>query len=126
MKRALLLIAHGSPQAEANAPLFQVLEVIRSRGAYPVVEAGFLECNEPTIPEAIAACVNQGADRIDAVPYFLHTGKHVAADLPTILQEARDRYPHVEFRLADYLGRSPSLTDLVARRATEAKFPTSL
>jgi len=121
VKRALLVIAHGSPQEEANAPLFEVLEEIRARGIYPVVQAGFLECNEPTIPRAVAACVNQGADRIDAVPYFLHTGKHVASDLPTLLEEARNRYPEVEFRLSDYLGRSPRLTDLLAQRAVESE-----
>jgi sirohydrochlorin ferrochelatase len=99
--------------------MHRVLEQIRARGVYPIIQAGFLECNRPTIPESVAECIRLGADRIDAVPYFLHTGKHVARDLPAILDECRNRYPDVEFRLSDFLGRSIRITDILARRAAD-------
>ena len=121
MKRALLIIVHGSPDESANAPVHQVANTILSREVYPIVSVGFLECNKPAIPEAVKLCVLQGADRIDAVPYFLHTGKHVADDIPTHLEEARSLYPQVDFRLADFLGRSPRLAALLARRAAETR-----
>ena len=54
-----------------------------------------MECNDPTITEAIDICVAAGAEEIIAVPYFLHTGTHVADDLPTLLEEAHARYPHI-------------------------------
>jgi sirohydrochlorin ferrochelatase len=88
--------------------------------AFPIVEVGFMECNEPTIPEAIDTCVERGATRVVAVPYFLHTGTHVADDLPTLLEEAQARHPGVEFRMGDYIGLSPRLTDLLAARAASA------
>jgi sirohydrochlorin ferrochelatase len=114
---ALLVMVHGSPRPEANAPMFRVVEDVRARGVYPIVEVGFLDCNAPDIPTAIDACVAQGAGRVLAVPYFLHTGNHVADDLPTLLEEAQARHPAVEFRLADFLGRSPRLTGILAERA---------
>ena len=64
VKTALLILVHGSPQESANDEMFRVVDSIRERGAYPIVEVGFLECNDPTIPEAIEYCVNLGADRI--------------------------------------------------------------
>ena len=41
MITALLLIAHGSRNAEANADLRQLAAELRRRGAYPIVEAAF-------------------------------------------------------------------------------------
>lgn len=113
---ALLILVHGSPKPIANADMFRVLDVIRERNVYPIVEAGFMECNEPNIPDAIDACAAAGAERIVAVPYFLHTGTHVADDLPTLLEAAQIRHPQIEFRMGSYLGRAPQLTEILADR----------
>jgi sirohydrochlorin ferrochelatase len=118
---ALLVLVHGSPRASANEPMHRVVELIRERGVYPIVEVGFMECNEPTIPEAVESCVEQGATRVIAVPYFLHTGNHVADDLPTLLEEAKRRYPEVEFLMGDFIGRAPELTDILLKRALAAR-----
>ena len=119
-KTALLVMVHGSPRPIANAEMFRVVEVVKGRGAFPIVEVGFMECNEPTIPEAIAVCVGQGATEVIAAPYFLHTGKHVADDLPTLIEEAIALYPGVTFRMGDYLGRSERLTDILRDRTQSA------
>lgn len=124
MKAALLVMVHGSPRPIANEDMFRVVEDLRGRAEvtarFPVIGVGFMECNEPTIPEAIDACVAQGATRVVAVPYFLHTGTHVCDDLPTLLEEARRRHPAVEFLLGDYIGLSERLTDLLRARAQAA------
>ena len=117
---AVLVMVHGSPKAEANDEMFQVVEMARKKGVYSIVEVGFLECNEPTITQAIAACVRQGARRIAAVPYFLHMGNHVAGDLPSLLEVAAAEWPNVEFRMGEYIGRSERLTELLAARAAQA------
>jgi sirohydrochlorin ferrochelatase len=118
---ALLVMVHGSPRPIANADMFRVVETFKARpdaaARFPIVEVGFMECNEPTIPDAIARCIGAGATRVVAVPYFLHTGNHVCDDLPTLLEEAHEQYPKVEFRMGDYIGLSPRLTDLLAARA---------
>ncbi|MBC8103810.1 MAG: CbiX/SirB N-terminal domain-containing protein [Cytophagales bacterium] len=124
MSDALLVMVHGSPRPVANEDMFRVVEQFRRRpdaaARFPIVEVGFMECNEPSIPEAIDRCVGGGAATVTAVPYFLHTGTHVCDDLPTLLEEARERHPHVTFRMGDYLGLSPKLTSLLAARADEA------
>jgi sirohydrochlorin ferrochelatase len=118
---ALLLIAHGSRQEEANADLHHVVEAMRARGRYGVVEACFLELAEPTIDEGAARCIARGARRVLLVPYFLSAGVHVRHDLA----EARDRlaaaYPRVAFRLAEPLGPHPLLLEIVAERARAAE-----
>jgi sirohydrochlorin ferrochelatase len=121
MKTALLVMVHGSPRPVANNDMFEVVEVVRERGVYPIVEVGFMEINEPSIPDAIARCVEQGAQRVLAVPYFLHTGNHVTDDLPGLLEEAQGQYPDVEFLMGDYLGHDPLLADVVTERAAAVR-----
>lgn len=120
LTEALLVMVHGSPRPESNADMFAVVEVVRRRGVYPIVEVGFLECNQPSIPAAIDDCVRQGAQRVIAVPYFLHAGNHVADDLPTLLEEAQARYPQVEFLMGDFLGHDAHITEVLRARVAEA------
>ncbi len=115
--KALIVMVHGSPKADANDDIRRVIDVVRSRSLFDIVEIGFMECNEPTIVEAVDEAVKRGADRVVGVPYFLHTGTHVASDLPAILDEARGRHPEVEFALGRYIGASNALAEILADRA---------
>jgi sirohydrochlorin cobaltochelatase len=120
MKEALLVMVHGSPRPVANEDVYAVLDIVRKRGVYPIVEVGFMECNDPTIPAAIDSCVAQGAERVIAVPYFLHTGNHVAEDLPNLLEEAQARHAEVEFLMGDYIGHDALIADVIRDRVMEA------
>jgi sirohydrochlorin ferrochelatase len=115
----LLLIAHGSRQAEANADLWHVAEGLRGRG-WPIVEASFLELAEPDIDEGGRLCVEQRAERVVLVPYFLSAGVHVLRDLASARDRLAARFAAVDFRLAQPLGRHPLLLDVVEERAREA------
>jgi sirohydrochlorin ferrochelatase len=119
---ALLLIAHGSRQAEANADLYHVADGLRRRG-HSIVEASFLELAEPGIEAGGRRCVAQGATRVVLVPYFLSAGVHVLRDLSEARTRLAERFPAVEFRLAEPLGRHPLLLDVVADRVREADSP---
>ncbi len=116
---ALLLIAHGSRNPEANADLHHVAAALRQRG-YPLVEPSFLELAVPTIDEGGAVCVAQGARRVVLVPYFLSAGVHVGRDLAEAQQRLATHYPEVEFLLAEPLGRHPLLLDVVAERVRQS------
>jgi sirohydrochlorin ferrochelatase len=119
MKTTLLLIAHGSRQPEANADLYHLADGLRQRG-HAIVEASFLELAEPTIEEGGVRCVGQGAERVVLVPYFLSAGVHVRRDLAEARDRLAARFPAVEFRLAEPLGRHPLLVEVVAERVREA------
>ena len=113
-------MAHGSRHSEANADLHHIVAQLRRRGRYALVEASFLELAEPTIAQAAARCVERGAWRVLLVPYFLSAGVHVRRDLAEMQRSLAERYPAVEFRLAEPLGRHPLLLDVVADRVREA------
>ncbi len=124
MVTALLLIAHGSRQPEANADLEYVAEALRQRG-YSITVASYLELAQPDIEEGGVCCVAAGARRVVLVPYFLSAGIHVRRDLTAVRDRLAARFPEVEFRLAEPLGRHPLLLDVVEERAREAAPPPS-
>jgi sirohydrochlorin ferrochelatase len=120
MKTALLLMAHGSRQAEANDDLRHVAEHMLQRGGFDVVVASFLELAEPTILQGGLQCVGRGARRVVMLPYFLSAGVHVRRDLTALREDLAARYPDIDFRLAEPLGQHPLLLEVVATRAQEA------
>ncbi len=116
---ALLLIAHGSRQPEANADLHHVARGLEEQG-YTIVVASFLELAEPAIDEGGRICVERGAGRVVLVPYFLSAGVHVRRDLTEVRDRLGQRFPDVDFRLAEPLGQHPLLLTVVADRVREA------
>jgi sirohydrochlorin ferrochelatase len=117
---ALLVIAHGSREAEANGDLYHVVDALRSRGRHVAVEAAFLELAQPDIDQGGARCVELGAKRVILLPYFLSAGVHVRRDLTEARRRLAEQFPQAEFRLAEPLGRHSLLLDILAQRAAEA------
>jgi sirohydrochlorin ferrochelatase len=120
VKTALLLIAHGSREPEANADLYHVVGELKKRGPHEIVEASFLELAEPDADEGGRRCVELGAAKVIIVPYFLSAGVHVRRDLTGICDRLAARFPAVPFLLAEPLGRHSLLVEMVAERAREA------
>ncbi len=121
---ALLLIAHGSRRAEANADLEFVAAEMRRRNLFAVVQCSYLELAVPDICAGGAKCVAAGATSVVLLPYFLSPGKHVTEDLANARDSLAAEFPRVAFKLAAPLAGHPSLLDAVADRARES-FVTS-
>jgi sirohydrochlorin ferrochelatase len=118
MRRALQLIAHGSRQKEANADLHYFAAELRQRGGFDLVIASFLELADPSIDQGGTLCAEQGAERVILLPFFLSAGVHVQRDLAEARERLAARFPHVDFRLAEPLGRHPLLVKVVEERAS--------
>jgi sirohydrochlorin ferrochelatase len=118
-KTAVLLIAHGSRQRAANDDLHGLAERLTATGAYPIVEACFLELADPDLLTGGDRCVARGATLVLMVPYFLSAGVHLERDLTGARDELSQRHPDVDFRLAPPLGPHPLLDQLVSERIRE-------
>ncbi len=112
----LLFLAHGTPLPAANRPIYSVMQQVQVQMGFTYGQVGFLDCNEPEIPQAVQQLVEDGARYILALPYFLHMGRHVREDLPGILAEVRQRYPGVTIHLARHLDYDLLLADVIAHR----------
>lgn len=120
---ALLLFSHGSVLCGSERTLEDLAARLRAHGAAPIVEVGFLNYSRPLFAEAFALCVEQGADEITVVPYFLVAGKFVVVDLPRAIDAQRERYPRVEVRVADAMRFHQSLADAIISSAERAHQP---
>jgi sirohydrochlorin ferrochelatase len=117
---ALLLIAHGSRRAEANADLDWLADTLRARQRFDVIATSYLELVEPTIAAAGDACAAAGATTVIMLPYFLAPGIHVTEDLIEAQAALASKYPAIAFRLAAPLGRHPKLAEIALERAVTA------
>ena len=113
---AVLLIAHGSRRAEANADLDRLAEMLRARGTCPIVETAYLEVAAPDIPTGAERCVSRGAREVRMLPYFLSAGAHVVEDLEQFRADLSVRWPEVDFRLCPHLGLHPLMVEIVIDR----------
>lgn len=117
----LLLVAHGSRRADANQELLTLAATLAQRdNGFDAVRGAFLELAEPSIPQGIRDCVEAGATRVVVLPYFLTVGRHVAEDIPRLVDEARESLPGVEIELATYLGARPAMLDLMLNVARDS------
>lgn len=121
--KALLLIAHGSRRKQSNDEVVKIAERLKHScsGQYEIVHAGFLELAETLIPDGIARCVEDGATSIIVLPYFLNSGRHVVEDVPAIVEQTRQHYPQVDIKIAQHLGASDLMLDLLVSTADAAR-----
>ena len=119
MPSAILLIAHGSRRAVANADLVALAELVRARRPEEIVEIAYLELAEPTIPQGAARCVARRATHVRMSPFFLSAGTHIADDLTGFQTEFTAHYPGVQFQLCPPLGLHPLLVEALLERMGE-------
>jgi sirohydrochlorin ferrochelatase len=116
--RSLLLIAHGSRRSASNDEVRMLATQLGYMSQrYDTVEAAFLELAEPSIPDAIEQCIQQGATAVTILPYFLSAGRHVVKDIPHEVQEKIDTYPEIDIVIAPYLGSAEQIVDVLLNLA---------
>ena len=117
MPVALLLVDHGSKQAEANRMLEGVAELVRRRRPGLIVQAAHTDLATPDIAQAFALCVAAGATEVVVHPYMLAPGRHAMQDIPRLVAEAARAFPKVAYRVSEPLGVHEKLAELVLERS---------
>ncbi len=116
----IILVDHGSKRDEANAMLEDVAQLFRGTTGARIVEIAHMELAEPTIAQAFACCIAQGARRIVVHPYFLAPGRHSTSDIPRMVAEAAAAHPGVVYSVTAPLGLDPRMTDIILARIEES------
>jgi sirohydrochlorin cobaltochelatase len=110
----IVLFAHGARDPEWALPFEAIRDRIRhSRPECPIALA-YLEAMEPTLEDAVASVVAEGAAAITVFPLFMAQGGHLKHDLPRIVAAIRESHPHVPIALESALGDVPELRDAIA------------
>ena len=116
----VILVDHGSKKAEANAQRNEVAKAFRRSTCAKIVETAHMELAAPTVAQAFASCIRQGAKRIVVHPYFLAPGRHSTVDIPRMAAEAARPHPEIPFCVSEPLGLDELLSGVILRRVREA------
>jgi len=117
MKRGIVLFGHGSRSPAWAEPFRQLRQEVSRQQPDALVELGFLELMEPSLPAAIASLAEAGANDIVVVPVFIAAGNHVREDLPRLAEAAMTAHPGLQVRMAPSLGESPEMLSAMAAYA---------
>jgi sirohydrochlorin ferrochelatase len=117
----LLIVAHGSRRQASNDEVRQLADKIRLKtdNQFDDVSCAFLELAEPSIPEGIELCVENGASNVTVMPYFLSAGRHVVTDIPEEIEKANIDREKIKVSIAPYLGSIESIADLMIEKASQ-------
>ena len=110
----IILFAHGSRDPLWRIPVEAVAADIRARQPNIAVRCAYLELCIPSLPDATAELIAEGAQHVRVFPLFFGVGKHAREDLPLLIDQIRTAYPGVVIELLPAAGEYPQLTALMA------------
>ena len=119
---ALLLIAHGSRNTEANQEIDQLARGVARycSDQFDFVQHAYLEFADPDIAQGIQHCADKGAMSVTVIPYFLTAGNHVLRDIPAQIDLARITHAGMSIELSAHIGAMEVMASLVAQCAKAA------
>lgn len=125
-RESIILIGHGSPRREANN--IDLMAGLLHSYIHPgcgdgCVSVAYLQFTEPEIMDAIGNAVGRGAERVILHPFFLSSGMHVTKDIPEMIEEAKTRYPGVQFLYTEPLGLHERMAPIIMERINAARNP---
>ncbi len=109
----IILFAHGSRDPQWRLPFEAILESMRAQHAGPT-QLAFLECMDPSLPQAIDAMAQTGVKHINVVPVFLAVGSHVRKDLPILLDASRAAHPALIITASAAIGEQIDIQHAIA------------
>lgn len=115
--KGIILFGHGARNAEYIEPFKRIRAAVAAQQPGVPVEIGFLELTQPPLEASIECLVTRGVNQIRVVPIFFAPGRHVLKDLPQLLGNAMDRFPGVEFEVAECVGEVDAVIAAMARHA---------
>ena len=119
-KTGVLIFTHGSRLKEGNEIMVNLVEQVRKRLGYDLIEPCFMELGKPPIPVAIKKLIDRGANHIFGYAFFLVPGSHLSQDIPFIFEQTLKKYPGVTYELSPPMMSDPTMIDFVANRIEAA------
>lgn len=115
-KTAAILVGHGSIHSDSGKSMIRIATRLREQGVAPIVEAGFLNYNQPTLADAVQKAKERGATSILVQPYFLIDGQYASQDLPKVVATVAAAEPALRFVIGETLGYHKALVKLAIKR----------
>ena len=119
MKKALIILGHGSKAPEATETLAAVTGMVERMVDYDRVAFASLQISKPGLGEVVEELRTEGFEKIMVIPFLIAVGQHVKEDIPDELKALREKYPGLELYLGAPLGADQRLAEIVSDRVRE-------
>lgn len=110
---AILFVGHGSKDPNGNEEIIQFVEQVKPDYSQPIIETCFLEFASPDILQGIDNCVKRGATSVSLVPMMFLAAGHSKIHIPVAIDEAKEKYPHVNFTYGRPVGVHNRIIDML-------------
>jgi sirohydrochlorin cobaltochelatase len=114
MGAALVLVAHGSRDADWARPLRDIEARVRALRPDLDVGLGFLELSSPAAEELVRVAARSGAASVYLAPLFLGQGTHGRRDMIDLTARLRVEHPNLKIELIPAVGEFESVLDAIA------------
>jgi sirohydrochlorin ferrochelatase len=119
LKKALLIIDRGSREADVREELQNICSIAKRKGEYAYADYCFLEVLPPFINEGIKKCIENGADFITIMPYFLYPGMKLKDSVKKSAKIGKLR--NLKLVIAKPLSYHSMMTEVVIDRINQLK-----
>lgn len=118
--KAILFVGHGSQDPEGNEEVRHFINEIKlSFDSNLLIETCFLEFEKPTVTEGIEACIRKGATQVFIIPIMLLQAGHSKIHIPACIDEAKEKYPDVQFTYGRPIGIHEAALEICIDRLKE-------
>jgi sirohydrochlorin cobaltochelatase len=117
---ACVLLGHGARDPEWARPFDRLRARLVARRPGLRVELAYLELMPPTFAQAVETLARAGVRRVRVLPVFIAQGGHGRADVDRLVDEARQRWPQLEFERLVAVGEVDAVLDAIADYALRA------
>ena len=115
MKKALIIVAHGSRMESANSETIAIIEALRSKlPQYSELILAFLEFRKPDLITSIETLADKGIKEIVIFPFFLSGGSHLK-DIENCITQIQKNRNDITLKKTNHLGSLNSLEDLIVK-----------
>jgi sirohydrochlorin cobaltochelatase len=116
----VLICGHGSRAKIAEQEFSLLASGLRDRYPDLKIEYGFLEYSAPNIHMALDSLLNQGVEKIYAVPGMLFLATHAKNDIPSVLTTYQEAHHGLEIEYGNELGLHEEMIAAFQARILEA------
>ena len=109
----LLLMAHGSKNANWLLPFQQLANGLKQEVGEERVRLCFMELASPSLEEVARQLQREGTKYARLLPLFLASGTHLCYDVPAQLDELKKELPDLAIDLLPPIGENPQFAELL-------------
>ena len=113
------MIDRGSREADVREELEDICSIAKRKGHYDYADYCFLEVLPPYIEEGIKKCLENGADFITIMPYFLYPGMKLKDSVKKSAEIAKIR--NLKLVIAKPLSYHSMMTEVIIDRVSQLK-----